>query len=104
MVAGDAGAAAPASAAGGDEAPPAVPVPAPAPALMAAQSVEVSLACICVKQPVKASLRRGSGAWHVDVDLPAAGVWRTSLVVDDQPAVAPVALRVDDAAAPGPLR
>ncbi len=50
---------------------------------------------------MKASLRRGSAAWHTDVDLPAAGVWRASLALDGQPAVAPVALRVDDAAAPG---
>ncbi len=69
--------------------------------LVAARSMEASLTCSCAKETVKVSLRRGGAAWHSDVDLPSAGVWRAALAVDGQAAVAPVALRVDDAAAPG---
>jgi hypothetical protein len=66
------------------------------------RSVTVSLACDCSARTVGATLARRDGlTWAADVDLPAAGVWRASLVVDGGQAVAPVALRVDTGRAPG---
>ena len=77
------------------------PAPPPTRPLNEARSLEASLSCACASEPVKATLKRGDAAWHTDVDLPTAGVWRASLTLDGQAAVAPVALRVDDAGAPG---
>ncbi|HEY3240109.1 MAG TPA: ABC transporter substrate-binding protein, partial [Acidimicrobiia bacterium] len=66
------------------------------------ENVEVSLACDCRRgEAVTARLVRESDAWHADVDLPAEGIWRASVTVDGQKALAPVALRVADEGAPG---
>jgi methionine-rich copper-binding protein CopC/putative copper export protein len=66
-----------------------------------AGSISATLTCVCFPSEITVDLFAGDGAWHADVDLPAAGVWRAALTVDGQPALAPVALRVDSGHAPG---
>ncbi|MGH8975476.1 MAG: ABC transporter substrate-binding protein, partial [Acidimicrobiia bacterium] len=65
------------------------------------EDVEVSLTCDCRSGVVKARLVQGSDTWHADVELPAEGIWRASIAVDGQKALAPVALRVAEEGAPG---
>ena len=65
------------------------------------EAVKVVLQCDCSAEPIEADLARNAGAWHTDVDLPEAGVWRASLTIGSGTSLAPVALRVDSGAAPG---
>ncbi len=67
----------------------------------APERVEVTLTCECRRGEVSTRLVRGSNAWHADVELAAEGIWRASLAVDGQKALAPVALRVAEEGAPG---
>ena len=47
-----------------------------------AGSISATLACICFPSEITVDLFAGDGAWHADIDLPAAGVWRATLTVD----------------------
>jgi putative copper export protein/methionine-rich copper-binding protein CopC len=67
----------------------------------APQRMQVSLECTCVKAPVTGPLIKKGDAWQAELELPAGGIWRASLTVDGNPALAPVALRVAQEGAPG---
>jgi putative copper export protein/methionine-rich copper-binding protein CopC len=64
-------------------------------------AVKVSMVCECAAEAVEADLTRSAGVWRAEVDLPAAGVWRTTLTVGGGSSLAPVALRVSTGDAPG---